>query len=195
MHRRELLQIVGAVALTPLLAPLSAEERVDVARAIHQKRRNGPLRVLTPAQAALVTAVAERIIPRTDTPGATDADVTGFVDMLLADWYKDEDRDRFLRGLAAMDAEAVGHLPYVPGEYPSDANAFVRCGPTEQIALLTRWDAAESGPETATANYKRLKGLTVYGFFTSEVAVREVTKPVIFHPAFEGCVPFPAVTK
>ena len=28
--------------------------------------------------------------------------------------------------------------------------------------------------------------------FTSEVAVREVTKPVLFHPQFEGCVPFPS---
>jgi gluconate 2-dehydrogenase gamma chain len=182
MHRRELLQVVGAIALTPLLAPLSAEERVAVARTIHQKRRNAPLRVLTPAQAALVTAVAERIIPRTDTPGATDADVTGFVDLLLADWYKEEDRDRFLRGLAAMDAEA-------------GARPFAESSREIQDTLLTRWDAAESGPETATANFKRLKGLTIYGYFTSEIAVREVTKPVIFHPAFEGCVPFPAEAK
>src|SRR6478735_6557759 len=192
MHRRELLQIVGAVALTPLLAPLSAEERVEVARTIHQKRKNGPLRVLTPAQAALVTAVAERIIPRTDTPGATDADVTGFVDMLLADWYKDEDRARFLRGLAAMDAEAMALEKGSPG---TGEKVFAACRPETQDALLSRWDSSESGPETATANFKRLKGLTVYGYFTSEIAVREVTKPVIFHPAFEGCVPFPAVAK
>jgi gluconate 2-dehydrogenase gamma chain len=185
MHRRELLQIVGAVALTPLLAPLSAEERVEVARTIHQKRKNAPLRVLTPAQAALVTAVAERIIPRTDTPGATEADVTGFVDMLLADWYKDEDRDRFLRGLAAMEAEAVA----------MGGKPFAEAAPSTQDALLTRWDSSESGPETATANFKRMKSLTIYGFFTSEIAVREVTKPVIFHPAFEGCVPFPAGAK
>ena len=190
MHRRELLQVVGAVALTPLLAPLSAEERADIARAIHAKLGNAPLKVLTPAQAALVTAVAERIIPRTDTPGATDANVTGFVDMLLADWYKEQDRDRFLRGLAAMDAEAIALEKQGTGEM-----VFVRCRPETQIALLTRWDAAESGPETATAQYKRLKGLTVYGYFTSEIVVKEVTKPIIFHPAFEGCIPFPAVTR
>lgn len=182
MQRRELLQVVGAVALTPLLAPLSAEERVNVARTIHATLGRAPLKLLTPAQAACVTAVAEGIIPRTDTPGATDANVTGFVDMLLADWYKDEDRDRFLKGLAAMDAEAVA----------MSGQPFATSTPTTQHALLTRWDAAQSGPETATANYKRLKSLTLYGYFTSEIVVKEVTKPVTFHPAFEGCIPFPA---
>jgi gluconate 2-dehydrogenase gamma chain len=185
MHRRELLQVVGAVALTPLLAPLSAEERVDLARTIHAALGRAPLKLLTPAQAALVTAVAELIIPRTDTPGATDADVTGFIDLLLAGWYKEEDRDRFLRGLAAIDAEAVA----------LGGKPFAESTRETQIALLTRWDAAESGPETATAAYKRLKSLTVYGFFTSEIAVREVTKPVIFHPAFEGCIPYPGAAR
>lgn len=185
MHRRELLQVVGAVALTPLLAPLSAEERVQVARTIHAALGRAPLRILTSAQAACVTSVSEVIIPRTDTPGATDANVTGFVDMLLAGWYKDEDRDRFINGLAAMDAEAVAL-----GGQP-----FASSTPDIQHALLTRWDAAQSGPETATANYKRLKSLTVYGYFTSEIVVAEVTKPITFHPAFEGCIPFPAVTR
>ena len=60
------------------------------------------------------------------------------------------------------------------------------------------WDMWKQGFgawETATAQYKRLKGLTVYGYFTSEIVVKEVTKPIIFHPAFEGCIPFPAVTR
>jgi hypothetical protein len=181
MHRRELLQVVGAVALSPLLAPLSAQRRLEVGRTIHARLGALSLRVLTPAQNAAVVAVAEAIIPRTDTPGATDARVSEFVDLLLADYYKDEEKGRLLKGIDAIDAEAMA----------LGGKSFADSAPATQLSLLTRWDSAESGPETATAAFKKLKGLTIYGYFTSEIAVREVTKPVLFHPAFEGCVPFP----
>lgn len=181
MDRRSLLQLLGSFALVPALAPLSAERRLEIGRTIHASLGALQLRVLSPAQNAAVTAVAEAIIPRTDTPGATDARVNEFIDLLLADWYKEEDRDRLLRGIDAIDAEAkaLGNT------------TFAAATPNTQHTLLERWDSAESGPETATAAFKRLKNLTVYGYFTSEIAVKEVTKPVIFHPAFEGCVPFP----
>src|SRR6478735_7300224 len=107
MQRRELLQVVGAVVLTPLLAPLSAEQRLEMGRAIHARLGALSLRVLTPQQNAAVVAVAEGIIPRTDTPGATDARVSEFVDLLLADYYNDDEKQRFLKGIDAIDAEAV----------------------------------------------------------------------------------------
>lgn len=182
MQRRDLLQLLGSFALVPALAPFSAERRLEIAEALHARIGRTGLKVLTPAQDAAVTAVAEAIIPRTDTPGATDAKVNEFIDLLLADWYNEEERTRLLRGIDAIDAEARAE-----GGAP-----FASSRPVVQQKLLERWDGAESGPETATAAFKRLKNLTIYGFFTSEIAVKEVTKPVIFHPAFEGCVPFPA---
>ena len=181
MQRRELLQVVGAVALSPLLSPLSAERRLEIGRALHARLGALSLRVLTPQQNAAVVAVAEGIIPRTDTPGATDARVSEFVDLLLADYYKDDEKGRLLKGIDAIDAEALA----------LGSKTFADSTPNTQHTLLERWDNAESLPETATAAFKRLKNLTIYGYFTSEIAVREVTKPVIFHPAFEGCVPFP----
>lgn len=181
MQRRDLLQLLGSAAFAPVLAPLSAERRLEIAEALHRRIGRSGLKILSPAQDAAVTAVAEAIIPRTDTPGATDARVNEFIDLLLADWYKEEDRVRLLKGIDAIDAEAraLGNT------------TFASATPNTQHALLVRWDSAESGPETATAAFKRLKSLTIYGFFTSEIAVKEVTKPVIFHPAFEGCIPFP----
>lgn len=182
MQRRDLLQLLGSFALVPALAPFSAERRLAIAEALHERIGAAGLKVLTPLQDAAVTAVAEGIIPRTGTPGATDARVNEFIDLLLADWYTEEDRVTLLKGIDAIDAEARSE-----GGTP-----FAAARPVVQQKLLERWDNAESGPGTATAAFKRLKNLTIYGFFTSEIAVREVTKPVIFHPAFEGCVPFPA---
>src|SRR6478735_7908277 len=107
MQRRELLQVVGAVVLTPLLAPLSAEQRLELGRTLHARLGVLSLRVLTPAQNAAVVAVAEGIIPRTDTPGATDARVSEFVDLLLAQYYKEDEKARLLKGIDAIDAEAI----------------------------------------------------------------------------------------
>ena len=179
MQRRELLQLLGSAAITPALSRLSADQRLDLGTLLHAQR-SATRRVLDPDQDALVTKLAESIIPATETPGATDANVTAFVDALLAGWYDDDDKAQFLRGLDAIDAEA----------WQLGGTNFVAARPADQMRLLERWDGSESGPETATAQFKRLKSLTVYGYFTSEVVVKNVTKPVIFHPSFEGCTPF-----
>jgi hypothetical protein len=181
MHRRELLELLGAAALTPALAPLSAEQRFSLGRTLHL-RLGAPLRVLTPAQDALVTTIAELIIPETDTPGATSVKVDEFIDLLLAEWYGDEEKMQFLDGLTAIDAEAM----------QSGQRPFASLPATGQAALLTGWEGAtgDQPPLSAAAGYKRIKALTVYGYFTSERVTKEVTKPIIFHPAFEGCVPY-----
>ena len=56
-------------------------------------------RTLTPQQAEMVLAMGEQIIPATDTPGARAARVDQFIDTLLTDWYRPDDRQRFLSGL------------------------------------------------------------------------------------------------
>ncbi|HUG46291.1 MAG TPA: gluconate 2-dehydrogenase subunit 3 family protein [Sphingomicrobium sp.] len=43
-------------------------------------------RFFTPAEFAILTEVAENIIPRTDTPGATDAKVPEMFDLLMTNW-------------------------------------------------------------------------------------------------------------
>ena len=50
----------------------------------------------TEDQARLISEVAEIIIPKTDTPGAKDAGVPGFIDQMLKECYKKEDQDEFL---------------------------------------------------------------------------------------------------
>lgn len=179
MQRRELLQILGAAALSPALRRLTPAQRLDLGRLAHAGAGTAR-RVLSADQDALVTRIAEYIIPRTETPGATDAGVSAFVDTLLAGWYDDEDKAQFLRGLDAIDAEA----------WQLGGTNFEAARPADQLRLLERWDQSESGPETATSQYKRIKDLTIYGYVTSEIVVKQVTKPLIYHPAFEGCVPF-----
>ncbi|MBV9879426.1 MAG: gluconate 2-dehydrogenase subunit 3 family protein [Gemmatirosa sp.] len=63
-------------------------------------------RALSAPQSARVVALAEHILPATDTPGATDAHVVEFIDVMLADYYPAAERARFLAGLDRVDARA-----------------------------------------------------------------------------------------
>lgn len=63
-------------------------------------------RTLTAEQGAMVVAIAEAIIPTTETPGAGAAHVDQFVDTLLSDHMAASDKDRFLAGLTRLEARA-----------------------------------------------------------------------------------------
>src|SRR3546814_10276371 len=62
--------------------------------------------VFTAGQRALVTALSERVIPTTDTPGAIAAEVPAFIEKLLADWAMPEDKAPILAGLDAIEARS-----------------------------------------------------------------------------------------
>ncbi|MBP9201215.1 MAG: hypothetical protein KBF47_14490, partial [Gemmatimonadales bacterium] len=74
MDRRELLQLLSATSALAFLPP----DLLPAARRLHAAA--GPRRALDAEQAALVTLIGDMILPRTDTPSASDVDCTGFVD-------------------------------------------------------------------------------------------------------------------
>jgi hypothetical protein len=92
---------------------------------------------LSPEQSELVATIAEHIIPATDTPGARAAGVHRFIDAMLGDYYKAEERTRFLDGLAALEARAQ----------TANGKAFLESTPQQQLALLTVMDAESYPPQ------------------------------------------------
>ena len=109
MQRRDLLRglaSAAALSLLPSERAFAAWTRVLTGPA--------PGNGLNAVQMALVRAVADTIIPRTDTPSATDVGVQDFVNVIVAEHAKDDERAAFLAGLAAIDARAVssGGAPF-----------------------------------------------------------------------------------
>ena len=173
MQRRDLLRLLGSSAILPFL-PKSSEALTRFGQAIHQAAANGQLETLKPAQGQLVSAVADVVLPRTDTPGATDIGVTAFVDRIVGQWYNQEERSQFLAGLADLDRRAGGD--------------FLTLTPDRKLALLQSLDGAEGPPTSAEAAFNRLKSLTIYGYFTSEKVMKEVTRDPLIPGRFQGCV-------
>ena len=96
MKRRDALKLLAAAAALPLLS----HEAFSLFRAVHQELpRTAALQTLNPHQNAIVALISELIIPQTDTPGAKAARVNEFIDLIITDWYDDNERANFLRGI------------------------------------------------------------------------------------------------
>src|SRR5260221_11653484 len=91
MNRREALLLLAGTAALP-------DQLLAVGRAVHKKVRAETLRALTPQQNETVATIAELIIPKTDTPGAREAGVPAFIDVMVADWGDDDQRKMFAAG-------------------------------------------------------------------------------------------------
>ncbi len=193
MHRRRALQVLGALAASPALPGvhgLSASELLSLGSRVHRSLENGTPgtapRVLKPAQYRAVATAAEHILPRTATPGATDARVVDFIDVMLADWYPQRDRDRFIAGLAELDARAMR----------AHRRAFVDCRSDQRIALLEIVDADVSALRESDARaagdhwFGMLKYLTVWGYYTSRVGITEELKIQLVPGYYDGDAPY-----
>lgn len=181
MNRRDLLRLVGSALVIPALAGLSPEQLLALGRRIH--RRAGP-RVLDQHQNAIVTTIAEHIIPATDTPGASAARVNEFIDLVLAEWYADDQRDRFLRGLADVEARSQGLF----------GKPFLDATPTQQVAVVSGLDAEvtalrDAGDrETAERHFfHQMKYLALWGYYTSEVGVEQELHYVMIPGRYDPC--------
>lgn len=135
-------------------------------------------------QARLVSEVADIIIPRTDTPGAKDAGVPGFIDTMLKDCYTKEDQDRFLAGVTAFDEEAK----------KAYGDSFIYCEAEQQVELVTKIHAAalkesKENKETKRPFILMAKELTLLGFFTSEPGATQVLQYVAVPGSYKGCIP------
>jgi hypothetical protein len=173
MERRELLRVLAsaaALSLLPSEKALAAWSRVAAGAS--------PTNGLNDAQMALVRAAADTIIPRTDTPGATDVGVHQFVNVIVSEHAKDDERVALLAGLDAIDARAM-----------SQSNVAFSGLDAEARGKLI--ESFESGPRDVepARSWWQLKGLVVHGYFTSEPVMKDVLKTVVMPGRFEGAAP------
>lgn len=140
---------------------------------------------LTQDQGILVSQVAEIIIPKTDTPGAKEVGVPGFIDQMLKEVYVKEDQERFTQGLLAFD----------DGAKKAYGDAFIDLKDAQQNEYVKKVHAdAISAEKNTKPAPKRpfilmMKELTMLGYFTSEVGATQVLQYDPVPGAYKGCIP------
>ena len=193
MDRREVLKLLG---LSSALLAMPAEW-VSALRAIHASLGSTPaLKILNPHQDATVMAMAELILPQTDTPGAKAVRVNEFIDRIVADWYSDQDRVRFLAGLATVDARtrSLFQKDFVDAS-PSQQSEILRALGEEMAQSTETLANAPRGyrgadPEPEDNFYFMFRQLTLTGYFTSEAGFTQQLHEEIIPGRFDGCIPF-----
>lgn len=143
--------------------------------------------LLTNDQIAFLNEVGETILPTTaSSPGAKDAKVGEFMDIMVQDCYSSADQNIFLDGITTLDK--VSKTKYDKG--------FVQLSPGERHELLLGVDAEASKykeirkPEDPEAHYySMMKQLTILGYFSSEIGSTKALNHVAVPGHYEACVP------
>lgn len=158
---------------------------------------------LSPDYKNLVAEIAELIIPKTSTPGAKDAGVGPFIEIMLKDCYTKEQQDYFIKGLDALEEESK----------KSYSENFLKIKPEQQTELLKKFEKmasdeaklnagakkqvdAETGLTKDTKKkdqplvpfFKLAKELTLLGYFTSEAGATKALNYLPVPGKYEGCV-------
>ena len=136
---------------------------------------------LSAAQASLAGAIADRIIPRTDTPGAADVGVPAFIDLLYGDFMTPAEQKLLTDGLDGVEAAAKS----------AHGASFASLAADRQDALLRGIAKAEEGREQGF--FRLIKSATILGYFTSEPVGRNVLHYDPVPGSYDGCVPIDQV--
>ncbi|MBK8562232.1 MAG: gluconate 2-dehydrogenase subunit 3 family protein [Saprospiraceae bacterium] len=168
--------VLSASAISGVMAGCKAEPKL-----------NWTPKFCTADEASTLEALVDRIIPKTDTPGAKDAGVHNFIDQLMAEFFQEKERADFKAGLAKLDTDAKA----------ANSKAFAALTPEQQDALLTKYDAEaydkNRKPDDLPHFFRSAKELTVLGFCTSEVGATEFLKYDPVPGAYHGCIPYSEV--
>lgn len=185
LHRRDALRALMSGAAALWVSNLGAlADRQAMRIHLAASAQTGPgwtPQALSVQQFETVGALVELIIPATDTPGARAALVDRFVDGVLAASTA-TDRDRFLAGLAWLDARSTMLF----------GQRFAASTPSQQTDLLTRIsdDRSASGEsQTGRDFFTAIKTMTITGYYTTEIGLRHELGDDgrLMLAAFEGC--------
>ncbi len=134
---------------------------------------------LTAEEMALVSAVAQTIIPQTETAGAVQAGVPDTLQDLATDWGNAEFQAYWREGLAALEPALAGET----------GPAFIAMSPSERAAVLTAYDAGVYDGQIDDGFYRDFKATVVNAYYMSEPGA---TEELAYEPvpgAWIGCVP------
>lgn len=183
MDRRNALAGVVAMFGAQLFAPIA--RAAGLAPAVIPVIDQGApsLQLFTHDQRTLMTALTDRIIPVTDTPGAIAAGVPGYIEKLLADWSVEGDRKPIFSGLAEIDARAWQ-------DYKIPA---IRATPAQHDALLTL--AMEDKIPNGEEFFEAFRQMVIVGYYTSEIGMTQEREYLPVPGEYNGAFPYSQVNK
>jgi hypothetical protein len=135
---------------------------------------------------AFLDEVAETILPKTNTPGAKDAQVGEFMARIVKDCYTEADQQVFLAGMQKLDDASK----------KKSGKSFMESTPEQRHDLLVDLDKEASAygktkkKEDPAHYFRMMKELTLWGFFTSKPGATEALRYVAIPGKYQGCIDY-----
>ena len=123
-------------------------------------------RFYTGEEMALVSRISDLIIPRTETPGAIDVNVPGYMDGLMTDWASSETKSAHRRALRQIRSELA---VYARVDFLSASDDVAE-------RALAAFDADRFSEDGDATGYKRMKGYVSQSYFATEGGAIEELK-------------------
>jgi Gluconate 2-dehydrogenase subunit 3 len=141
-------------------------------------------RALNADQTQMIELIADTILPRSDTPGATDVGVPAWIDLVIAEYFSDTRRAAFLADLNAIDQFTVS----------MSGASLIGLEHHDLVIVMSSLDAATGSKNLTPAQrgYVQLKELVIHGYFTSKPVQQDLLKVVIVPGRFDADVRIPA---
>lgn len=142
------------------------------------------LRFFTQHQFDVFNELAERIMPKTDTPGAKDAKVANLLDGIVADYYSDKDAKGFAAQIDGFDADCKAE----------NGKSFTEMNDEERDSYLKIVEdkahkARENGTNSSEIFWFNAKNSVLSVFFMTEAGMTQVLQHKAIPGPFQGCVP------
>ena len=138
-------------------------------------------RYLTAKEFETAGAVAERIIPKTDTPGAIEVGVPAFIDLMYGQYLTDEEKRILVAGLAKVESLSTA----------AHQRGFAQLSGQQQDSLLK--GVAEAAQHQEKTFFHAIRELTLLGYFTSEPVGKTVLHYDPIPGRYDPCVPLSEV--
>lgn len=196
MDRRELLiqatTLMGAAVAMPVLSAVNAYASATKKQAHLYKG----LSIFSPQEREMINVLTEMIIPETDTPGANQAGVPDFIDMLISTWYSEHDKKYVFHGLRLLNNHCLisfgqdflgcSEEQQIIALEDAEQNVLgaisdgIEGGRSERVAVTPNgWAPWGDRHRAGHGFFSQIKSLTVLAYYTSEIGA---TQALIYDP-------------
>jgi hypothetical protein len=138
-------------------------------------------------QNATLIVLSDLMIPATDTPGAKDALVNRYIDLVLAAETPETQR-AFLNSLGYLDGESMRRFK-AAFRYLSREDQDILLHALAYPGNESRWTGAvDVKPDTGHVHFERLKQRIMTAYYSSQIGEKELGWDGAFaHGSYEGC--------
>jgi Gluconate 2-dehydrogenase subunit 3 len=196
MERRELLKIIAVLTGGALIGG-------DVFLSGCKTTVKNGEGLLSTDMIALLNEVGDTIIPVTDTPGAKAARVGEFMNVFVSDCYRTDQQKAFTEGIAALDetckkqfsknfmALTAAERNQVLVALETDAKTFnEQLKQKEQMARDAARQEIKEFNGAPLHYYSMMKQLTLLGYFTSEIGMKQALRFLPVPGKYDGAFPY-----